>query len=114
MKPNDIKELRLISIEKLLEMQINNVPLTLVDALPHESYEEGHLPGAVNIPADVIAQKADSKLDKNKTVVTYCANYACEASTDAARQLMERGYADVLDFKGGKRVWQEAGFELEK
>lgn len=107
------KGLQLITIEQLLEMQINEIPFTLVDALPRESYDQGHIPGAVNLSSDAITQKANDILDKNETIVTYCANYVCEASTVAARKLMDLGYERVFDFKAGKQAWKEAGFDLE-
>ncbi len=113
MKPEEVKTLQLITIEQLLEMQINEVPFTIVDSLPRESYEEGHIPGAVNIPSDDIARKANDLLDKNGTIITYCANYVCDASTVAARKLIDLGYQRVLDFKAGKKAWKDAGFELE-
>lgn len=45
-----MKKLSFISIERLLEMKANNQKFTLVDVLPEESYEEGHISGAINIP----------------------------------------------------------------
>ena len=113
MNPEVVHKLRLITIEELLEMKANAVPFTLVDTLPSETYKKGHIPGAVNTPSDTIAQEADDKLDKNDTLVTYCAGYTCEASTVAARKLLDLGYERVLDFKGGKQAWQGGGFELE-
>ena len=108
-----MSKVKFITLEKLLEMKANEEEFTLVDALPKEAYEKGHLPGAVNIPSDDVADAASEKLEKNATIVTYCANYGCEASTIAARKLLDLDYANVVDFKGGKKVWQEAGFELE-
>lgn len=106
-------KLRFITLEKLLEMKANEEAFTLVDALPTESYEEGHIPGAVSIPSDDIAAKADEELTKEDVVVTYCASYSCKASTVAARKLLELGYEKTLDYKAGKKGWTEAGLELE-
>jgi Rhodanese-related sulfurtransferase len=45
----------------------------LVDALPADIYEQGHLPGAVNITTDNVHQLALTLLpDKQAPVVTYC------------------------------------------
>jgi rhodanese-related sulfurtransferase len=114
MQPETVKKLRFVTIEDVLEMKANAVPFKLVDTLPSESYKEGHIPGAINIPSDGIATEAEDSLDKDYTIVTYCAGYTCEASTVAAKKLIDLGYGRVLDFKGGKKAWKDAGFELGK
>jgi rhodanese-related sulfurtransferase len=106
--------LKFITLEKLLEMKENKDVFTLVDALPEESYREGHIPGAINMPSEKIARQAEAQLDKTATIVTYCGSYACKASTIAARKLIGIGYKNVLDFKAGKKAWKDAGFEWEK
>ena len=113
MKPGTIQKLHFITIEKLLEMKTNEVPFRLVDVLPSQSYKEGHIPDAVSIPSEEIAQEAEAMLNKTDTIVTYCAGYTCAASTVAAAKLIDLGYKRVLDFKAGKKAWKEAGFDLE-
>ncbi len=44
----------------------------LVDVLPHEQYEEQHLPGAVSIPLKELGEKALEKLDPQTPVIAYC------------------------------------------
>jgi rhodanese-related sulfurtransferase len=49
-------------------------PFRLVEALPPEAYQRGHLPGAVNVPADKVAALAPRLLpDKSAEIVVYCA-----------------------------------------
>lgn len=107
-------KLKFITIEQLLEMKANNEAFTLIDALPADSYKEGHLPDAVSLPSDDIAERAEELLDKDGVMVTYCASYTCEASTIAARKLLDTGFENVRDYKAGKKGWTDAGFELEK
>ncbi|MDD5677027.1 MAG: rhodanese-like domain-containing protein [Kiritimatiellae bacterium] len=109
-----MKKLTLITLETLMEMKENKEAFTLVDTLSGESYHEGHIPGAINIPVDKIDQLAPTLLDKRATIVTYCGGYACTASTRAARTLLDLGYKHTLDFKAGKKGWQDAGLEMEK
>jgi rhodanese-related sulfurtransferase len=104
--------IRFITLEELLEMKVNNDDFTLIEALPEEAFKQGHIPGAVNIPSENIAQK-ESQVDKAKPVVTYCANYACQASTVAAKKLIDLGFEDVRDFKAGKQAWKDADLELD-
>ncbi len=79
-----------------------------------DSYKDGHIPNAINIPVDNLEKDASKKLKKTDTIVVYCASYSCHASTNAAIMLMKIGYKKVLDFKGSKKAWVDAGLELEK
>jgi rhodanese-related sulfurtransferase len=44
----------------------------LVEVLPHEEYEEEHLPGAVSIPLRRIDGEARKRLDPSRPVIVYC------------------------------------------
>jgi len=44
----------------------------LVEALPEEEYEEGHLPGAVSLPLKHLTRERASALDRQRPVVVYC------------------------------------------
>lgn len=106
-------KLRLIPIEKVIELLENEEKFTLVEALSEEEFAEGHLPGAVNVPDTKVKELAEQRLPhKNALIVTYCSKYSCHASSNLARGLMELGYTDVLDYKAGKKGWLAAGFEL--
>ena len=55
----------------------------------------------------------DKQLKKTDTIVVYCTSYGCHASTNTAKLLMKMGHKKTLDFKGGKKMWIDAGLELE-
>ena len=107
-------KIKFLAIEGLLEMMENNENFKLVEVLREDNYNEGHIPGAINIPVDMLQGLASKHLDKNDAIVVYCENYGCHASINAARTLLELGYKKVLDFKAGKKGWVDAGLELEK
>jgi rhodanese-related sulfurtransferase len=47
----------------------------LVEALPEEKYQSGHLPGAINVPYDKVRELAPTLLpDKAAEIVVYCAS----------------------------------------
>jgi rhodanese-related sulfurtransferase len=47
----------------------------LVETLPATAYHHAHLPGAINLPPDQVAQLAPTLLpDKAAEIVVYCAN----------------------------------------
>jgi len=107
------QKLQFVSKEKILEMMENKEPFTLVEVLSEESYGKGHIPQAINIPADQIEEKAPNTLpDKNALIVVYCSSFTCTASTGTARKLQSMGYTNVLDYKGGKKDWQTADLPL--
>ena len=109
-----LSKLIFITLEKLLEMKANNEKFKLVEVLSEESYNEGHIPGAINIPFSKLEELKDKYLKKTDKIVVYCANYGCQASTRAARKLLKLGYNKTVDFKAGKRGWIHFGLELEK
>ena len=99
-------------IKALLEA---GAAMTLVEALPEKYWKHSHLPGALNIPHDRIAELAPALLpDKDALVVVYCANEACQNSTIAAEELAALGYRNVREYVGGKQDWVDAGLPVEK
>ena len=107
-------KVKFVPIETVLEMQENKEDFKLIEVLKEDSYKEGHIPGAINIPVDNLKDEAPKQLKKTDKIVVYCASYQCHASTNAAKILLEMGYKNVMDFKGGKKTWVDQGFELEK
>lgn len=101
-----------------LKNRIENSQETLVvDVLPTEHYESGHIPGATNVPlgvdhfTDAVHEIAESK---EQPVVVYCANTECDLSPKAAEQLEKAGFRHVTDFEGGIEEWKAAGFDVSQ
>jgi phage shock protein E len=80
-------------LEKLVLQKPSAVNLVDVRAL--EEYADGHIPGAVNIPVDIIADKPPTA-DLNARIVVYCRSGARSARAKAA--LVGKGYVNVSDF----------------
>jgi rhodanese-related sulfurtransferase len=47
----------------------------LVEVLPREEYEEGHLPGAVNLPLKELNRETTDHLRRDAPVIVYCHDY---------------------------------------
>jgi rhodanese-related sulfurtransferase len=102
-----------ISREELVQA-IDAGEVTVVETLRDANFQQGHLPGAIHIHVEAIAELAPELLtDKHAAIVTYCSNTACRNSEIAANQLTALGYHNVRKYAEGKQDWQQAGLALE-
>ncbi len=89
-------------------------PFTLLEILPEEEYRRGHLPGALSVPPDRVADLVPELVgDRDTETVLYCANSDCNASRRAAKELEALGYTNVRVYEGGKKDWVDHGLPLE-
>ncbi|WP_317442098.1 rhodanese-like domain-containing protein [Streptomyces collinus] len=84
----------------------------VVDSRSTESWDQGHVPGAVHLPTALIPEQAGRLLDKSVPVVTYCWGPGCNGATRAALALAELGY-QVKEMLGGFEYWAREGFAYE-
>jgi len=47
----------------------------IVDVLLPEDYQAQHLPGAINIPLKRLDRNTTARLDRNRPVIVYCADF---------------------------------------
>lgn len=74
-------------------------PFMLIDVRRQNEFDDGHIPGAMLLTLDTIAEAAPESLpDKAARVFLYCRTGV--RSADAARILIEMGYENVYDFGG--------------
>lgn len=103
-----------ITLDELRAKLDGGDKLVLIEALGPMYYEQGHLPGAINIPHDEVDALAPALLgDKDAPIVVYCASGPCRNSEIAARRLSRLGYTNVRDYHEGKAEWIEAGLPVE-
>lgn len=65
--------------------------LTILDVRPGAEYAASHLPGAVNIPIEQLAERLD-ELPTDTEIVAYCRGAYCVMAHDAVRILNASGY----------------------
>jgi molybdopterin/thiamine biosynthesis adenylyltransferase/rhodanese-related sulfurtransferase len=82
----------------------------VLDVREPEEYDEGALPGVLHIPRGHLEAQIEGRaLDRDQTIVVYCAGGV--RSAFAARTLQELGYTDVLSMAGGFGKWKDEGRE---
>ncbi|WP_409473608.1 rhodanese-like domain-containing protein [Streptomyces sp. HC307] len=84
----------------------------VVDSRSTESWDQGHVPGAIHLPTALVPEQAEQLLDRSVPVVTYCWGPGCNGATRAALALAELGY-QVKEMLGGFEYWVREGFEYE-
>ena len=71
----------------------------ILDVRTQEEYGEGHIPGAIVISHEEIAEKAEEMLtDKDQLILVYCRSG--RRSKIAAEALVELGYTNIKEFGG--------------
>lgn len=83
--------------------------IVLLDVRTQEEYKEGHIPGSILIPLDILESEVSTKIkDKNTTVFVYCRSG--RRSRIASETLAGLGYKNVYDL-GGIMNWP---YSIEK
>ena len=100
-----IKEVRALSESK---------KAVIIDVNGTESYNKGHVPGALDWAAIKDDLQAKLPKDKNATIVAYCGNPKCQAYQAAAKAASKLGYKNVKHMSAGIAGWKEAGEKTEK
>ncbi len=82
----------------------------VIDVRTREEYASGHIPGALNIPFDQVAERI-SEIDAPHGVALYCMIGPRARKGEAA--LLGAGYTSVLHIEGGLAAWKAAGLPVE-
>ena len=82
--------------------------LVIVDVREQLAFEQGHIPGAINIPRGQLELRVNELLpDPTQRILVYC-DYG-KISTLAAATLRDIGYGRAIALDGGFQSWREAG-----
>ena len=84
----------------------------LLDPRPAQAFTEQHLPGAINIPLPDLREN-DPRLAQAKTIVVYGKDWNDRLAPAAAKRLMAIGYKNVLEYRGGLKVWMDEGRKVQ-
>jgi rhodanese-related sulfurtransferase len=87
-----------------------------VDARTPDEFAAGHVPGAVNIPAELLETGLDeavSGLAKDKPMLLYCGDLSCPKSKELAEALKAMGFTDLSLMPEGFEGWKAGGGPVE-
>lgn len=103
-----------IDLETMKHM-VADGQVTPVDARTKAEFAEGHIPGAISLPAYEFDRYYPqvSALLAGKIVVTYCSSFDCLDSTLLGQELYRKGHTDIMVFRGGIDEWRQSGSPLE-
>ena len=101
---NDQKAVYLnITAEEAKQIMDSEEGYIILDVRTQEEYDQGHIPGAIVISHEEIAEKAEDVLtDKDQLILVYCRSG--RRSKIAAEALVELGYTNIREF-GGISDW---------
>ena len=88
-----------ITAEEAKQIMDTEEGYIILDVRTQEEYDEGHIPGAIVISHEEIAEKAEKVLtDKEQLILVYCRSG--RRSKIAAEALVELGYTNIKEFGG--------------
>ena len=88
-----------ITAEEAKQIMDSEEGYIILDVRTQEEYDQGHIPGAILISHEEIAEKAEDVLtDKNQLILVYCRSG--RRSKIAAEALVELGYTNIKEFGG--------------
>jgi len=106
-----------LPFERLTQMSVRELQaslesgenLQILDVRTESAYNQGHVPGAIQLYAPYVIEKLD-QLDPDRPTAVYCTiGYR---SSIVASQLQQQGFSDVRVVLGSMKAWRSAGFEL--
>ena len=79
----------------------------VIDVRPPEEYEAGHIPGAINVPLEMLPRRL-AEFPSRKEVVAYCRGPYCMLAVEAVKRLRSRGYR-ARRLEDGFPEWKSEG-----
>ena len=89
----------------------------ILDARPAADYEAGHIPTALSVPYDSVADAmvtAQQHLTPSQPIMTYCSGKNCDESFLLTQYLRRQGFTNVVLFAGGFETWSAEGHPIER
>ena len=102
-----------ISIEDL-QKAILAKKVAIIDVNGQKSFQNGHIPGAINFSSQKQALKKLLPSNKNTPIVAYCGGPSCRAYLRGTKAAAELGYSNVRHLSAGISGWKKSGNKVAK
>lgn len=81
--------------------------LTIIDVSDRNTFNDGHIVGAMSMPKDGLLERAQASLNTSRDIYVYGETDA--ETSAAASQLRQAGFQCVAELKGGLAAWKAVG-----
>lgn len=101
-----------VTIEQMTTL-VNQQNAKIIDVRSNDSYKQGHIANAINLPLEQI-KSGRAKLDnlKKRNLVVYC--QVGRSSMEACKLLNDAGVESVFNLQGGINNWLSEKLPLTK
>ena len=104
----------LISFQLVKALRETGQKFRMVCVLTPDWFHGKLIEGSEWIPQDKLEQEAPKAFpNKDELIIVYCASYDCPQSTKGTKTLMQMGYKNVFDYRGGIKEWEEHGMPIK-
>ncbi len=94
---------RQITMDEAIMMMEKEKDYIILDVRTPEEFADKHIPGAINIPNEIIGTEEISELpEKDQLILVYCRSG--NRSKQASEKLVKLGYTNIVEF-GGINDW---------
>lgn len=104
----DIQQITYRQLNELLNSNAKPDEVVLVDVRSAVKFNNGHIPGAININLPDLTA-SEPRLAKSKHIIVYGGGWSDALSRAAGKRLLAFGYKGVREFQGGITAWQNEG-----
>lgn len=95
-----------VTADQLKNWYDNNKPMVVIDARTRPYFDQTILPNAKWVPHDSSEIDLQAVIPtKSSTVVIYCGGAECPASGLLYDRLVDNGYVNIYEYRGGIKDW---------
>lgn len=117
LQDNDVFKIKPISLAEFL-MFMKNTKTICIDLRERQFFNYGHIPKAINIPAEnflnQISPKSLEKLKKAMYIIFYTTSTKNDSGKDIATFLFKKGIEDIYFYNGGLNEWKACNMPIDK
>ncbi len=99
-----------VSVQQAKEM-IDRGDVFILDVRTQEEYDAGHIKNSTLIPLQVLDKRLN-ELPRDGKILVYCRSGS--RSAQASQILVNNGFKEIYNMKGGIMDWTNAGYEVIK